>query len=107
MYALKLKHEGFEVSTAKNGAEGLEVIEKVRPQLILLDIRMPVMSGDEMLRELRNKDYGEEIKVIILTNVSKDEAPLGLRMLGVDRYIVKAHYTPSQVAAIVREVLGS
>lgn len=64
------------------------------------------MSGDTMLEKLRSTDWGSDIRVIILTNISKSEAPMGLRLLNVDRYIVKAHYTPSQVANIVEEVLA-
>jgi DNA-binding response OmpR family regulator len=107
MYEFKLVHEGYEVRRAVNGAEGLKLAKEFRPELILLDLRMPVMSGDEMLEKLRATDYGSSMHVIILTNISKDEAPMGLRFLYVDRYIVKAHHTPQQVVDIVREVLGN
>lgn len=105
MYRLKLELDGFKVISAANGQQGLELSEKHRPQLILLDIKMPVMSGDEMLERLRQTDWGAEIKVIILTNISRDEAPHSLRLLNIDRYIVKAHYTPAQVIDEVRKVL--
>ena len=107
MYKLKLELEGFAVSLASNGLEGLKVIEAVMPDLILLDLRMPVMSGDEMLAKLREKEWGSDIRVIVLTNISKNEAPQSLRFLSVDRYIVKAHSTPGQVVDTIREVLGS
>ena len=105
MYAFKLESSGFSVCVAKNGAQGLTVIEKNRPDLILLDLMMPEMNGDEMLQKLRQHDWGANIRVIVLTNLSKDEAPHGLRFLSVDRYIVKAHHTPSQVVDIVKDVL--
>jgi DNA-binding response OmpR family regulator len=105
IYQTKLEFEGFTVRTAENGLEGLELAESFKPDLMLLDIRMPEMNGDEMLAKLREHEWGAEIRVIILTNISKDEAPSILRFLYVDRYIVKAHYTPSQVTQIVREVL--
>ncbi len=106
MYDFKLRHSGYEVSTAPDGKLGLTIAETFNPDLILLDLMMPVMSGDEMLEKLRQTDWGAKIKVIVLTNLSKDEAPHGLRFLNVDRYIVKAHHTPTQVVDIVREVLG-
>ena len=106
MYKLKLEREGFTVATASNGKEGLRLARTFRPDLILLDLRMPEMSGDEMLARLRQTDWGCGIRVIALTNISKNEAPQALRFLDVDRYIVKAHFTPSQVVAIVYEVLG-
>jgi DNA-binding response OmpR family regulator len=105
MYEFKLKNSGFDVKTAHDGKEGLELCEAFKPDLILLDLRMPVMSGDEMLEKLRSTDWGSSIRVIILTNISKDEAPMTLRLLDVDRYIVKAHHTPSQVVDIIRDIL--
>ncbi len=106
LYETKLKLDGFEVRTARNGVEGLQVAQDFAPDLILLDLRMPEMSGDEMLAKLRSEDWGASIRVIVLTNISRDEAPSSLRFLNVDRYIVKAHYTPAQVTEIVREVLS-
>jgi two-component system, OmpR family, response regulator ResD len=107
MYNLKLKNSGYEVRTAHNGQEGLKVVGEFRPDLILLDLRMPVMNGDEMLAKLRATDYGSSIRVIVLTNISKDEAPMNLRLLNIDRYIVKAHHTPKQVVDIIQEITGS
>lgn len=105
MYRYKFEAEGFEVHVASNGITGYEQVEKLLPDLVLLDIRMPHMNGDEMLVKVREQEWGADIRVIILTNLSKDEAPSILRMLRVDRYIVKAHYTPAEVVKVVREVL--
>jgi DNA-binding response OmpR family regulator len=106
LYQLKLEREGFQVATASNGREGLEVVKEFKPDIVLLDLMMPVMSGSEMLAQMRSEKWGSEARVIILTNISRDEAPQVLRFLHVDRYIVKAHHTPAQVINIVREVLG-
>lgn len=105
LYQTKLEIEGFDVQTAVNGEEGLRAAETYRPDIILLDLRMPVMTGDEMLMKLRAEEWGADMRVIVLTNISRAEAPSSLRFLNVDRYIVKAHYTPSQVVEIAREVL--
>lgn len=106
MYQFKLEHQGFKVECAENGVIGLEKSKELKPDLILLDLMMPEMSGDEMLEKLRQTDWGARIRVVILTNLSKSEAPSSLRFLNVDRYIVKAHQTPSQVVEIVEEVLS-
>ncbi len=106
MYKLKLGLSGFEVLVAHDGKQGLEVIDKSEPDLILLDLKMPVMTGEEMLEKLRATKKGANIRVIVLTNISRDEAPQNLRLLHVDRYIVKAHYTPQQVVDVAREVLN-
>jgi len=107
IYVFKLKKEGFDVRYAIDGEAGLTLCEDYKPDLILLDLMMPKMTGEDMLEELRKFDWAKDIKVIILTNISKDEAPSKLRLLNVDRYIIKAHYTPKQVVDIVREVLKS
>ena len=67
---------------------------------------MPVMPGEEMLERLRATDKGSSVKVVVLTNISKDEAPTKLRFFDVDRYVVKAHHTPKQVLDIIEEVLN-
>jgi DNA-binding response OmpR family regulator len=105
MYKFKIANSGYDVKCSYDGKQGLEIAELFRPDLIMLDLRMPVMSGDEMLEILRTKDWSKNIKVIVLTNISKDEAPSKLRLLGVDRYIVKAHHTPSQIVQIITEVI--
>ncbi len=106
LYAMKLQQQGYQTFTAENGSVGLKLAQQHIPDMILLDLRMPVMPGDEMLARLRSTDWGSSIRVIVLTNISKSEAPHALRFLHVDRYIVKVHHTPSQVVAMVREILG-
>jgi DNA-binding response OmpR family regulator len=105
MYKFKFEHAKFTVSTAEDGKKGLEVIQQSKPDIVLLDIRMPVMSGDEMLRELRATDWGKEIPVIVLTNISRDEAPRTLWHLGVEDYIVKASSTPQMILEKVQKIL--
>jgi DNA-binding response OmpR family regulator len=106
LYELKLQMEGFDTATAVNGLLGLRAAKEFQPDVILLDLRMPVMSGDEMLLRLREAAWGSNMRVIILTNISKSEAPHSLRFLHVDRYIVKVHTTPAQVVSTVKEVIG-
>jgi two-component system alkaline phosphatase synthesis response regulator PhoP len=107
IYEFKLKKEGFDVKTAEDGVEGLELIKNFKPDIILLDIFMPNKNGDEVLDELQHFDWAEKIKVIVLTNISENEAPAKLKKLKVDQYIVKAQYTPSEVVDIVKKVLAS
>ncbi|MFO0971235.1 MAG: response regulator [Candidatus Saccharimonadales bacterium] len=107
MYALKLQFSNFSVIEASDGVEGLAMVEKEQPDLILLDLMMPKMTGDEMLRELRSTDWGENIPVIILTNISKDEAPRTLWHLGISDFIIKANSTPQKILEHVEKVLSS
>lgn len=105
MYTYKLQASGYRTIAAYNGKDGLKICEAQRPDLILLDLRMPIMNGDEMLEKLRATDWGSAMRVIILTNISKDEAPRSLSVLNIDRYIVKAHHTPQQIIEIIKEVI--
>lgn len=106
MYRFKFEHAKFKVSTAINGKEGLEVIKQEKPDIVLLDIRMPIMPGDEMLRELRATEWGQNIPVLVLTNISRDEAPRTLWHLGVSDYIVKASSTPQVILEKVEKILA-
>lgn len=107
MYRTKFETEGFEVDVADNGEVGLDLISKFKPNIILLDLNMPIMRGDEMLRKLRKTKDGKEYKVIILTNMGREEAPPDIKELGVDTYIVKAEMTPKEVAEVVKKKLHS
>jgi two-component system sensor histidine kinase/response regulator len=106
MYRIKFEAEDYEVETAENGKLGLELAEKMRPDIILLDLMMPEMTGDEMLQKMRDTAWGKNIKVIILTNMGEQEAPPIIKQLGVQHFIVKAEMTPRQVAEMVKAELA-
>lgn len=106
MYLMKFEADGFTVQTAENGEEGVALVEKFSPDIVLLDLSMPVMGGDEALAEIRSKDWGEKVPVMILTNLGEEEAPKTLRKLGIHSYIVKADLTPRQVVDRVKKALG-
>jgi DNA-binding response OmpR family regulator len=107
MYRLKFEAEGYEVETAGNGKLGLELIQQMKPDIILLDLMMPEMNGDEMLEKLRGTAWGKNIKVVILTNMGEQEAPDKIKQLNVRRFIVKAEMTPRQVAEMVKNELAA
>ena len=106
MYRIKFETEGYTVETAENGKLGLELAEKMRPNIILLDLMMPIMTGEEMLAKLRKSAWGKKIKVIILTNRGEQEIPEVVHTLGVDAVILKAAMTPRQVAELVKAKLA-
>lgn len=106
MYRIKFEAEGFQVETAENGVLGLQLVEKFSPDIVLLDLMMPQMNGDEMLQKMRGKPWGKKIKVVILTNQGEQEAPPILKTLDVSDYILKADMTPRQVAELVKKELA-
>lgn len=107
MYRIKFEGEGYEVETADNGKQGLALAESLKPDIILLDLMMPEMNGDEMLTKLRKTTWGKNIKVVILTNMGEQEIPESVKDLGVSAVILKADMTPRQVAALVKEQLAA
>ncbi len=106
MYRIKFEAEGFTVETAENGKLGLELAETMKPSIILLDLMMPEMTGDEMLTSMRATEWGKDIKVIILTNMGEQEIPESVRALNVSAFVLKADMTPRQVADLVKQQLG-
>jgi len=107
MYRFKFEAEGYEVETAENGRLGLELAENMRPDIILLDLMMPEMNGDEMLTAMRKTAWGKNIKVVVLTNKGEQEIPEAVKKLNVSAIILKADMTPRQVADIVKKTLAA
>jgi DNA-binding response OmpR family regulator len=105
MYRFKFETEGFIVETAENGKLGLELVKDMKPDIILLDLMMPEMNGDEMLAKMRATPWGKHIKVVILTNKGEQEIPEAVRELNVSAVILKADMTPRQVAELVQSKL--
>lgn len=88
--SLKITDGGFTVLTAKNGKEGLETALSQHPDLIVLDIMMPEMNGLEMLKVLREDEWGKQVHVFMLTSMNRSkEMSEGMRY-NVAKYIVKA-----------------
>jgi two-component system response regulator ResD len=106
MYRMKFEADNFDVQVADNGRDGVALVEQFQPDIILLDLQMPVMNGTDALKEIRKADWGKTIPVLILTNLGEEEAPKELRALGIHSYIVKADLTPRQVAERVKEALS-
>ncbi len=105
MYVTKLTESGFDVETAADGEEGLRKIKEIKPDLILLDIVLPKKDGFEILTDLKKDAALKDIFVIALTNLGqKEEVEKGLK-LGADDYVVKAHFTPTEVVAKVKKFL--
>jgi len=106
VYSTKLLEMGHEVLIAQNGEEGLAQVGLNKPDLILLDIIMPVMGGIEMLEELKKNDGWKNIPIILLTNVGEKESIQRVRDLGVEDYLIKSHFTPAEVIEKIETVLG-
>lgn len=105
IYAQKLEVEGFDVSFATNGEDGLRLAHKDHPDLVLLDLLMPRMDGFEMLEKLKSDEELKEIPVLILTNLGQKEDVERCIQLGAAGYVIKAHSLPSETINRVKEIL--
>ncbi len=106
MHQERFSRDEFEVVLAFNGKEGLEKIEKEKPDIILLDIMMPMMNGYEMLKALREKEEVTSIPVIILSSLGADpELIEKSKQLGVVDVIDKGAVPAKEVIERVKSIL--
>jgi len=100
----KLTLEGFAVLQAHNGQEGLDIAIKEHPDLILLDIIMPVMDGMTMFNKLQEDTWGRTAKIIFLTNVADNQK--WSNVLGGQDYMVKSSWRLDDVVGVIKKKLG-
>lgn len=106
MYESGLTKEGFDVTTAGNGEEGLQKAGEIKPDLILLDLIMPKMDGFTCLEKLKEDNAIKRIPVVILSNLGQDsDIKRGMEM-GAEGYLIKTDFTVKQVGEKVRKILG-
>lgn len=107
LYEAMLSTHGFTVVRAASGPEGLQKAKEELPDLILLDLLLPEMSGIDVLRELRESGPPySEVPVMVLTNLDEEWALGQARVFGASDYLVKVKTTPSEVVGRVRELLA-
>lgn len=106
MYVTKLEANGFDVASEENGEKGVDTIRSEQPHLLLLDILLPGKDGFEILEEMKGDDSIKNIPVILLTNLGqRKDIEKGLE-LGASDYLIKAHFTPSEVITKIEKVLA-
>lgn len=105
IYKTRLELQGYKCVVAHDGIQALVEIEKNRPRLVMLDLMIPKLAGGEVLKVMRSTDWGDDIKVLIISNLNEAEAPAGLRDLGIVDYLVKANLSDDQVDRIVADIL--
>ena len=106
LYGTKLQLEKHTVHYAYNGLQALNELKHMLPDIILLDLKMPIIDGEGFLVRFRKIPKFESIPVVILTNLNREEAPKTIWHYGISKYFVKAHHTPSELANIVEQVLN-
>jgi two-component system response regulator VicR len=105
IYKTRLESLKYMVHVAYDGQSALEIIEREIPDLVLLDLMVPKVAGDQILEKMRTSDWGKKILVFIISNLNEADAPAGLRNLGIEGYAVKANLSDDQLDRIVNSIL--
>ncbi len=105
LYSKVFQIEGYDVRAAGDGEEGLTLVHKDIPTIILLDVMMPKMNGLELLEKLKADPATKKIPVIMLTNLAGQADAEKAISMGAVKYIVKSEYEPKQIVGMVKEIL--
>jgi len=102
----KLAEEGYEVSIATNGVEGLEKMKKAKPDLVLLDIIMPEKGGFEVMEEMQRDESLRGIPVIVISNSGQPVELDRAKELGARDWLIKTEFDPQEVIEKVKKQIG-
>lgn len=105
IYKSRLEILGYQCIIAGDGEEALAIIEQQKPDLVLLDLMMPRVAGDEVLKRMRASEWGKTTKVFIISNLNEEDAPVGIRGLGIEGYAVKVNLSNDDIDNIVNKIL--
>ena len=105
IYKARLEILGYKIINAYDGEQALQLIQQERPRLVLLDLMIPKVAGEQVLATMRANDWGKDIKVQIISNLNEADAPAGLRDLGIEGYSVKANLKNDEIDQIVGNIL--
>jgi DNA-binding response OmpR family regulator len=105
IYSLTLKQEGYTVITAVDGEDGMNKIREHKPDLILLDLQMPVKNGFEVMEDLKKDKEISEIPVIVFTNADDEKSTKTIGKFDTRFYVIKSLTTPKKLVGYVREAL--
>jgi DNA-binding response OmpR family regulator len=105
IYKTRLELLGYTCFIGYNGITGLYFVQEEIPDLVLLDLMIPDISGSEALAVMRRASWGKNIKVVVISNLNESEAAPNLRQLGIEGYFVKANMTDDMIDKIVNDIL--
>jgi DNA-binding response OmpR family regulator len=105
IYKTRLELIGYQCFVAYDGEVALRVIEREKPNLVLLDLMVPKVAGDQILERMRASEWGKDIRVLIISNLNEADAPAGLRDQGIEGYAVKANLSDDMLDQLVDNIL--
>ncbi|MFC1789417.1 response regulator transcription factor [Patescibacteria group bacterium] len=105
IYSIKLKEAGFSVDVVEDGEMVIKKIKEKIPDVLMLDIVLPKINGWEIMKRMKKDNQLKNIPVIFLSNLGqKEDVEKGLN-LGATKYLIKAHYTPSEVVEEIEKII--
>lgn len=105
IYKTRLELLGYQCFVAYDGEIALATIQREQPQLVLLDLMVPKVAGDQILARMRANEWGKNVKVLVISNLNEADAPQGLREFGIVGYAVKANLTNDMLDRFVDAIL--
>jgi len=102
----KLIQEGYDISIAHNGEEGLKMVKEIKPDIVLLDIVMPKKSGYEVMEEMSKDPELNKIPIIIISNSGQPVELDKAKELGAKDWLIKTEFDPNEVVEKVRKQIG-
>lgn len=104
IYKTRLELIGYICFVARDGVEAIVLIEKERPSLVLLDLMLPKIAGEQILQVMRASEWGKDIKVFVISNLNESDAP-HIRDQGIEGYVVKSNLENDQIDQVVDNIL--
>lgn len=105
-YKTVLSAAGYSIQTAVNGEEALRIVKDGDPDLIFLDLRMPVLDGIGFLRKYKSRKNHKKVKIIVFSNYDMQQEVDEAYDLGAERYVLKAWASPKELIKIVKDTMA-
>jgi DNA-binding response OmpR family regulator len=103
----KLKKDGYEIETAVNSVEAFKILEKMKPDMILLDLLLPEVDGFMILEKIRENKDMVTIPVIVFSNLSEDKDIKRAQKLGISEFMIKSNFTLDELTKKIKELIGA
>lgn len=107
IYQMSLRRAGYDIEVIASGSGVVNKIKENDYDLLLLDLVLPEKSGFEVLEEIHRGGIDEDLKIIVLSNLGQKEKVERALEMGAEEYLIKAHFTPKEVVAKIRDVMES
>lgn len=101
----KLEQDGFNMTFAKNGAWGIKELMENKYDLVIIDMVMPAMNGDEIVAKLKLEEETKNLPIIVLSASVDEETKQRVEEMGVTHFFIKTHITPGELSERVTEIL--